>query len=131
MYLRFLKTPASAAHTTTAKSPLPGQVGPGLTVQRGRCAILRSIRTRTNTHELDGGSLKKPKHARAKLIRSKKSNKNRENRPRNRKKIPLDPGRHFPMPYIHLEGVRHVCVMRAARITHTISGISRYILETS
>ena len=52
LYLRFLKTPASAAHTTSARvhctGPLPGQVGPGLTVEQGSCAIVRTVRTRTS-----------------------------------------------------------------------------------
>ena len=61
--------------------PLPGQVGPGLTVQQGRCAMIvrRTIRTRTRTRTSSTEApLKKPKHAsaRAKSVkRSEKSNK--------------------------------------------------------
>jgi hypothetical protein len=52
---------------------------------------VRTIPTRTNSHDLDGRS-KKPKHARAKSVkRSENANKNPEN---SKKKILVDPGRH-------------------------------------
>jgi hypothetical protein len=61
------------------------------------------IRTRTNSHELDGNS-KKPKHARAKAVkRSGKIKKNKtrirkiKQKSRKPKESPWDPGRHFPV----------------------------------
>ncbi len=66
------------------------------------------MRTRTNSHEPDGSS-KKPKHARAKSVkRSEKINQN----PENGKKIPWDPGSHFPVPYL----VNHQQQVSAARM---------------
>ena len=51
--LTFLKDARERGAHEDCQSPLPGQVpGP---VSQGRCAIMRTIRTRTND-ELDGGS---------------------------------------------------------------------------
>ena len=96
--LRFLKTPASAAHTTTARVHFQVRSGP-VSRSNGAAqrAIVRSIRTRTTSRDLDGRS-KRPKHARAK---SAKRSKNQTN-PEKRKKSLLDPGRHFPVPYYEL-----------------------------
>ena len=80
-YVRFLKTPASTRRLPESTSR-PVRSGP---VSRSngaaQCAIVRSIRSRTNSHDLDGyGRSKKPKHARAKSAkRSKKSKKIQKN----------------------------------------------------
>ena len=88
--LTFLKDARERGAHDDCQSPLPGQVGPGLTVERSngaaQCAIVRSIRARTTSHDLDGRS-KKPKQARAK---SAKRSKNQTN-PENRKEQPCGP----------------------------------------
>jgi hypothetical protein len=97
-HLRFLKTPASAAHTTAR---VHSQVKSGPVSRSNgaaQCAIVRSIRTRTtshdshDSHDLDGRS-KKPKHARAKS--AKRSKKYIENS-RKTKEKPFGPWPSLP-----------------------------------
>ncbi len=62
------------AHSQVKSGPVSRSNG------AAQCAIVRSIRTRTTSHDLDGRSKKlEPKHARAKSAkRSKKSKKSRK-----------------------------------------------------
>ena len=93
-YLRPLQTPAH----DDCQSPLPGQVGPGTShVLRGRCAIVPSIRT-TYSQDLarPRRTLQETQACSCQVSKKiKKINKN----PEKRKKILVDPGRHFPVPY--------------------------------
>ena len=71
--------PSRRPHTTTARVHCRVKSGPVSRSNRApQCAIVRTIPTRTNSHDLYGRS-KKPKHARAKSAkRSKKINKSRK-----------------------------------------------------
>ena len=80
-----------------------------------QCAIVRSIRTRTTSHDLDGRS-KKPEHARAKSAKgSKKSTKSRKT-----KEKPFGPWPSLPTAVLK-GGLASVCILSVLRRMATSS----------
>ena len=72
----------------TARVHCQVRSGPAVSRSNGaaQCAIVRSIRTRTTSHDLDARS-KKPKHARAKSVKRSKNQTNPEKPPAQTREI--------------------------------------------
>ncbi len=86
------------------QSPQPGQVGPGLTVERGRsvCDSVCDSAIHTHSHDLarPRRRLQETQACSSQVSKKiEKSNKSRKMSNKSKESL-LDPGRHFPVPYL-------------------------------